>query len=341
MAKCPKCGEDISKKHKFCDKCGEKLVKESKRIFTPNIIAIIFVAFVFIGLISAVTIFLNQGSPNNELDLVLSEEKVLDIRQQIKEIKSFEEKRLGGVSNTKPFADGNYAYDERTVDFRLVCTHPCPLSKDILDQEFAAISYAVSTARGLTKTDIDDSIMPFEVHASEDEVCPMIPSALAYMNTFTDGSGYTRGKLCFFFDKLNYNRDKFPYSTSIHEVMHLFEVNKVPHDSGVGGSVLWEGLSEMMESFFLKGNEMNSFCWNGNKWWLTELGYNPHDSHDVGRNLFFELCNDYGFDYDSLPTLFRELDRRGGDTNEGEFVNIVNNIVGSDTSHIFRNAGVI
>src|SRR3990167_9508996 len=111
MAKCPKCGEDISKKHKFCDKCGEKLVKESKRIFTPNIIAIIFVAFVFIGLISAVTIFLNQGSPNNELDLVLSEEKVLDIRQQIKEIKSFEEKRLGGVSNTKPFADGNYAYD--------------------------------------------------------------------------------------------------------------------------------------------------------------------------------------------------------------------------------------
>ena len=36
-----------------------------------------------------------------------------------------------------------------------------------------------------------------------------------------------RGLLCFFFDKLEYNRDKFPYSTSVHEVTHLFEYNKI------------------------------------------------------------------------------------------------------------------
>ena len=119
------------------------------------------------------------------------------------------------------------------------------------------------------------------------------------------------------------------------------DLNKVPHDNAIeGGSVLWEGLSEMMESFFLMGNERNSFCWQGNAWYKNAM-QNSHDPHWVGGDLFFELCNQYGFDYDDLPALFKELDDRSGNTNERDFVNIVNNIIGSDTSHLFRNAGVI
>ena len=95
----------------------------------------------------------------------------------------------------------------------------------------------------------------------------------------------------------------------------------------------------MMESFFLKGSERDSFCWNRNKWWAKALGFNPHDSHDVGRDLFFELCNQYGFDYQHLPELFRELEKRNVD--ERGFVNIINSIIGADTSHLFREAGVI
>ena len=349
MKYCTSCGKKIDKKTRYCVHCGQDLQNEAGKKSEPKTqkSIILVTSIFFVGLLSLIILLLIQSSGDEKgTSKILPKElteSVVDIinPSDSGKVQQPSIRREGYSLDDKPFDNRNYAYDERTKDFRLVCTNPCPVTKSILDQEFAAISYAVSTARGLTKTDIDGSIMPFEVHASEDEVCPMIPSALAYMSTFTDGSGYTRGKLCFFFDKINYNRDKFPYSTSVHEVMHLFEVNKVPHDNAIdGGSVLWEGLSEMMESFFLKGNERNSFCWQGNAWYKNAM-QNSHDPHWVGGDLFFELCNQYGFDYDDLPTLFKELEGRGGNTNEREFVNIVNNIVGTDTSNLFRKAGVI
>ena len=114
---------------------------------------------------------------------------------------------------------------------------------------------------------------------------------------------------------------------------HLFEYGKFERNS-----VIYEGLSQMMDSFFLKGNK-NSFCWEGNAW-FKEAAQNNHDPHWVGGNLFFELCDQYGFDYDDLPLLFGEADKRDYLTSE-EFVQVVNEIVGEDTSHLFQNAGVI
>ncbi len=352
MRFCSYCGKEVNINAKFCNNCGRaidkdnqtKVLSKNEHHFLLNRITLpIFVSIAFILILILFLIFLNQKTKkiqDTSFDIPLSEERLINIEQEVQRIKGIEEKRKEGYSlSEKPFDNRDYSYDERTVDFRLVCKRPCPLPKNILDQEFAAIAYAVSTARGLTQSDIDKSLLPFEVHASKDDVCPRIPGALAYMSSFVDTNEHSRGKLCFFFDELSYNRDKFPYSTSIHEVMHLFEAKKVPHDTGVGGSVLWEGLSEMMDSFFLKGNEKDSFCWNGNRWWQKELGVNPHDSHDVGRDLFFELCNQYGFDYDDLPTLFRELER--GDVDEKEFVKIINKIVRADTSSLFKKAGVI
>ena len=96
----------------------------------------------------------------------------------------------------------------------------------------------------------------------------------------------------------------------------------------------------MMESFFVKGNEKNSFCWQGNNWYKGVVN-NPHAPHGTGRQLFFELCNGYGFDYNDLPELFRQLDNGGGNVDETKFVSIINKIVGADTSQLFREAGVI
>jgi len=234
----------------------------------------------------------------------------------------------------KPFVEGNYAYDERTPDFRFVCTNPCPVSEDILDQEFAAFSYAVSTLRGITQSDLEPFVLPFEAHASEDSVCPRISGALAYANTFKDDNGHTRGITCFFFDELAYDRSKFPYSTSIHEINHLFEFGKFEFNLAI-----FEGLSEMMDSFFVKGSDRDSFCWKNNNWY-GEIVNRPNDPHGTGRQLFFELCNQYGFDYDDLPALFGEADKKEGPLTTREFVQTINKIVGTDTSHLFRDAGI-
>ena len=273
----------------------------------------------------------------SDISVPLAEEKIIAIKDnsQSQSNNNVQKRKEGFSLNDKPFDNRNYAYDERTKDFRFVCSSPCPLSKAILDQEFAAINYAVSTLRGLTKSDINEELMPFEVHASEDSRCPTLPNALAYKTAFTDNNGYTRGLLCFFFDKLPYNRDKFPYSTSVHEVTHLFEYGKYKDND-----IIDEGLSEMLESFFLKGNEKSSFCWQGNAWYKQVLK-NSDDPHWVGGDLFFELCRQYGFDYDDLPELFRQLKNRKGNVNEAEFVKIINNIVGSDTTAIFKEAGVV
>ena len=305
---------------------------------TSVVLGVFFVAFVtflFVSYHKTSAAEIRDASPT------LSEETVVSVSEQISQIKRIEEKRKENYKLTeKPFEDGDYSYNERAVDFRLVCKKDCPVSKEILDQEFAAIAYAVSTLRGLTQSDITPELLPFEVHASEDARCPMLEGARAYQTSYTDSQGYTRGLLCFFYDTINYDRTKFPYSTSVHEVTHLFEEKKIPYKNSGDGWVLGEGLSEMLESFFVKGNDKNSFCWQGNAWYKQALT-NSHDAHWVGGDLFFELCKQYGFDYDDLPELFRQLDLRKGQADEQEFVNIVNNIVGADTSQLFKNAGVI
>jgi hypothetical protein len=309
-----------------------------KITITSAVLGICFVAFLIFLFVSYQK---NSVAEIRDTSQTLSEETVLSVSEQINEIKRIEEKRKENFQlNEKPFEDGDYSYDERTVDFRLVCKRACPVSKEVLDQEFAAIAYAVSTVRGLTQSDITPDLLPFEVHASEDARCPLSEGAAAYMTWYTDSKGYHRGLLCFFHDKIPYDKSKFPYSTSVHEVTHLFEENKLPYTRVEGGSVLWEGLSEMLESFFVKGNDRNSFCSEGNAW-FKDLLKNSHDAHWIGGDLFFELCKQYGFDYDDLPELFRQLELQKGQADEQEFVNIVNNIVRDDTSQLFRNAGVI
>lgn len=304
----------------------------NKNLFYPILIGSIFT------LVILTIIFLRPKIEIKEdINLLLKEETLIHIDQPIREIQIVEDTRR---LNIKTFEEGNYEYDERTKDFRLVCASPCSVSKRILDQEFAAISYAVSTLRGLTQSDIDENLLPFEVHATADDRCRG-DYALAYMSKFIDSNGHQRGLLCFFYDELEYNRDKFPYSTSIHEVTHLFQSNKLPYDYSTEYkySILWEGLAEMMDSFFLKGQE-NSFCGEG-KLWMRDYSIECTTGHCLGRYLFFNLCDQYGFDYYHLPELFDELDRRKGNLDKIGFIQIINNIVGKDTTHLFREVGMI
>ena len=314
MKFCPFCGKKINLNIKFCNYCGKNLKKEEHIRESPkttsskskNLRLPIFLIIILIVFISLIVFFLNQRSislGNEDVELLLAEETVKDISQQINEIKTVEEKRREGYSlDEKPFDNRNYAYDERHKDFRLVCTSPCPVSKQVLDQEDVAIEHAIRITRGLTQSDIDKSLLPFEVHASKDDVCPRSEGALAYMSSFVDTNGYSRGKLCFFFDELNYNRDKFPYSTSIHEVMHLFESNKVPYGRPnlKGHSILWEGLSEMMESFFLKGSGRDSFCWEGNNWYNIAI----HTMHMALEENYFLI---YVCNMDLIMTTFQNF----------------------------------
>lgn len=349
MKFCAFCGKELDKDSQFCSYCGkkqtnsieiQKTTTSNKNLFLNKVIVPVFLGIILIGTVVVFLTYLNEKNlpvTENKTDIVLPEERVTYITQKIKEIKTIEEKRKEGYSlNEKPFESGDYSYNERTVDFRLVCSRPCPVSKQILDQEFAAIAYSVSTLKGLTQSNINPELLPFDVHASDDNRCISDPNRyLAYKTTYVDSNGNSRGLLCFFYDKINYDRSKFPYSTSVHEVTHLFEDGKYKRNS-----VIDEGLAEMLESFFLKGNEKNSFCWQGNAWYKQVLK-NSDDPHWVGGDLFFELCNQYRFDYINLPELFRQLELKNGNVDEREFVNIINKIVGSDTSQLFRKAGVI
>ena len=311
--------------------------KPGGKSFLQPLLVSFFIVMVFAGVLFVTIIHLSQDSISEEdlTQLTLAEDEVVAISEQIREIKLFEERRKEGYKlNEKPFDDRKYAYDERTVDFRLVCADPCPVPKRILDQEFAAISYSLSVLRGLTESEIENKLMPFEVHASEDSRCRFLNYAAAYKTVFVDENGHSRGLLCFFYDRIDYDRSRFPYSTSVHEVTHLFEDGKIKRNR-----VIWEGLAEMMESFFVTGNEQDSFCWEGNRRY-DEVINNPHDPHGTGRQLFFELCDRYGFDYDNLPELFRELDERK-EVDEKEFVDIINDITGRDVSGLFERAGVI
>ncbi len=340
MIYCSYCGKKVEDRAEFCGYCGKKQDRKKRGTRIQKRIIIImgsvtFLAFLILSLTQRQTV---EGTRPFFLVSELID-TVKGVIQPEKQQQTEQTRREGYEPGEKPFDEGNYAYDERSPDFRLVCIDPCPVSKSVLDQEFAAISYAVSTLRGLTQSHIVEELMPFEVHASEDFRCPMLERAIAYKSMMIDSNGYRRGKLCFFFDKIEYDRSNFPYSTSAHEVTHLFQQGRFPPYIA-GGKTLLEGLAEMIESFFRRGNERDSFCWEGNDWY-GQISNNPHDPHGTGRQLFFELCNRYGFDYDDLPGLFRQLDMRNGNLDEQEFVRAINSVVGADTSSLFRQAGVI
>jgi len=331
-------------------------MQSSSQIFWNSII-LSFFAFVILGGALLTFTFINQQSNNqteqvtrllaDEHILFTSQEKAphipvedrLRVDEYIPNEQSSEELKRDLITvNERDFDEGDYEYDKRTRDFRLVCSRPCPVSRNILDQEFAAISYAVSTLRGLTKADIDSRLLPFEVHATEDAVCPKYKDAPAYMSSFKDSNGAYRGKLCFRFDEIKYDRTHFPYSTSIHEVTHLFQDSRFPPYRG-NSRALTEGLSMVLDSFFERGSERDSICLEKNNVYGTVL--NTSSPHGTGQQLFYTLCKEYGFDYDDLPRLFRELDKRKGNIDNQEFVRIMNNIIGKDTSHVFRQAGII
>lgn len=237
----------------------------------------------------------------------------------------------------------NFDYDERTNDFRLLCASPCPVSNDVLDQEFASIAHSIQVMRGVTQSDIDSSLLPIDVHASEDVFCPFYDYAGAYSNTFFDGNKY-RGQLCFFYDTVPYDRSNFPYSTSIHEVMHQFQYYKLPRgERQEGGHILWEGLAEMMESIFLRANDKLSYCADKGTWWLDRFEANDNEytteAHNAGRALFVDLCLSHGFDYDDLPALFDGMEA-GTLTTDADFVNLMSQVVGEDTRATFAKYGV-
>lgn len=334
MSYCTACGTAITKSKKFCTGCGRRL-GDAPRVRSHALSATI-IAIIVLGAIAFVLLFFRNPSVSEEVEPLGPTELVETVTQITAPQPApvvVEKRREGYAPEEKPFEDGDYAYDQRTPEFRLVCTRQCPVSKVILDQELAAITYAVSTLRGLTKSDINKELLPFEVHASEDKRCPVLKGAAAYQTTYVDVTGNSRGLLCFFYEKMLYDRSKFPYSTSIHEVAHLFLRGKYEFHP-----VIDEGLAEILDSFFLKGNERNSFCWRGNEWYAPGPGV--HDPHPVGRAMFFKLCKEYGFDYEDLPELFGQINQRGGYVSQKDFVGIINNIVGADTSVLFREAGV-
>jgi len=334
MRYCTVCGTAITKGKKFCTGCGGKLGEE--RLVMSHALSATITAIVVFGVIIFVLLFFRKSPFPEEIALLGPTELVETVKQITAPQPApvvVERRREGYTPEEKPFEESDYAYDQRTPEFRLVCTMQCPVSKAILDQELAAIAYAVSTLRGLTKSDINKEFLPFEVHASEDKRCPLLKGAAAYQTTYVDVNGNSRGLLCFFYEKMFYDRSKFPYSTSIHEVAHLFLRGKYEFHP-----VIDEGLAEVLDSFFLKGNERNSFCWRGNEWYAPGPGV--HDPHPVGRAMFFKLCKEYGFDYDDLPVLFGQINQRGGYVSQKDFVGIINSIVGADTSTLFREAGV-
>lgn len=352
------------KNKRFCHVCSNSVIEnrskekvsspeniERKHALKVAYICSLSIGFIFLVTTALLILFLQQRNTEENksfqsIEYPLSE-RIVSTKVQNTDY-SVNKAILGEDFTKKVFDDRGYTYDRRTSDFRLVCSYPCPVSTAILDQEYAAIAYAVATLRGLTRSDLDQDLLPFEVHASEDEVCSFSPGAGAYMTeSFVDDNGYQRGLLCFFFDKIPYDRSKFPYSASVHEVTHLFEYKKLPYDYSTyteGGSVLWEGLSEVMDSFFLKGNDPNSFCWEGNNQY-GEIYSAPSEAHEKGRQLFHDLCKEYGFDYDGLPELFRTLDNYRQDYDRvapiEEFIKIINRIVGQDTTILFKNAGVV
>jgi len=301
---------------------------------------IISIVIGFVVIMVLVVVSLSQRQTQEEIQFS-APSQLIDTVKNIEEQRTYQQsnevRREGYDIDEKPFDERYYPYDERTADFRLVCSAPCPVSKTILEQELAAISYALSTIRGITKTDIKKNLLPFEVHATEDHICKWGIGA-AYATSFTDDNGNVRGLLCFFYDRINYNREKFPYETSVHEVVHLFQRERFPRYVGED-RILTEGLSMVLDSFFEKGSVIDSFCWQGNDWFSKQAS-RTDSVHVKGGSLFFELCKQYGFDYGSLPALFDGLDKLGHTASTREFANIINGIVGADTSHLFREAGV-
>ena len=232
------------------------------------------------------------------------------------------------------FDDYNYQLELKNEDFRLVCIQGCSASDERFNESFSDLSRYVSLLKEVTKTNIVEEYAPFEAHATEDFRCKFASeNTLAYANVMRDGNNITRGLMCLKSNEIATD------VIVVHELTHLWRLNRFPYNDAPE-KLISEGFAGVMSSLSYPSNTNNSFCWEGNSPAVRGSGSSYEDRlYAKGRQLFYELCIDHGFDTDDVPELFNKLDKNPP-SNAEEFVLIINEVVGEDTTKTFEKAGV-
>lgn len=242
------------------------------------------------------------------------------------------------IEVAKEWDDTEYEHDFRSEDYRVVCKPNCRIAEPGVERTFRDVGTTYKFLKELTQSDIHPDLLPFEYHVSSDSTCNFERKGgfdqIAYASGFTDAGGTYRGLVCYDQDQYNINP-----AVLTHEITHLFQFRKFP-SGGANEQLVTEGFADIVGSLSLLNNQVGSFCWDGNDIDGKFSSFPAGVGYPQGRQLFFELCDEYSFDVDDIPELFDKLEQDRPANTYG-FILVINNIVGEDTTQTFVNNGIV
>ncbi|PIU21970.1 MAG: hypothetical protein COT14_03150 [Candidatus Diapherotrites archaeon CG08_land_8_20_14_0_20_30_16] len=267
-------------------------------------------------------------------------------------------------------------YNKCSENICLICKYHCNVNHDLLDWRLLKVSEIYKKLGDLlNKKQLFEKPVEYVIYNKDTE---LLGTSSAYMHEMYTGGFYnpvcgfdffsgeatihsTEGKnFLYYASKTQQSSEKILHKDYADEVYaETFEDERAPgHEMlHVTFGLKYGGFSYDLEESFTKTIEKFIGGWDNVT--LKKLQYNPSETIfpnsfcDIGfklgeYTLLYHLCMNYGFDINSLPSFFNELDKLKkqkensnpefkGKLSNDDFLKALNNITGKNTSEVFNN----
>lgn len=228
-------------------------------------------------------------------------------------------------------------YQELGLNHRLVCKLPCPISRDVIHAKYHGTTHAIQAIVSFTKVDVFNRLIPVTVHLTADAICPATrpPELLGGSSgpaSAANGGGST---ICIWWyekGKANMaNTDGLRNNSAfIHEYVELlFTLRMLEKPHYFIYPIQW---------YLVLGGDYKDAC------------AQVYNHSDQSYMIFYNLCTYYGFNFDRLDDLMRQIawmhaNGEGHNTTSNDFPTLescqvkylIDEMVGKNTCPAFRN----
>ena len=185
------------------------------------------------------------------------------------------------------------AYLELGTHHRIVCRQPCLISRDVIQAKYRGMADAIKAVLDYTIIHVLDRMIPVTIHLSQDQICPYVEGQVFAGTSKTEkpenGGGsaiclwwYEKGKAT-----MEHTTGLSENSLFIHEYVEiLFKWRTLDTPHWLIYPIQWK---------LAIGGEYLDGC---------SQEYN--DPNHVAK-IFYNLCTDYGFNFDRVPLLLRQI----------------------------------
>jgi hypothetical protein len=238
------------------------------------------------------------------------------------------------------------AFQDPAEPFRFVCPSPCTIDPELIYAQYAGFRGAHENLIHLTGADNLPEVQPVDIHIQNDQKCGMFSEMrnIAYTNYDSNFHAF----ICSFIFEYSLGAGGLPYTPA--DAIRLDRQGILIHE--YAHSIFYGRMPRLVSAFHDFVTPLGLYAWDKNPGGDYLCNYRPQTPPgDFDGFLILELCKQNGFRDDHVAPILTALDELyrsgGGQVDDGfqqltpsmaQFREILNRILGSDTSQAFKDA---